>query len=203
MRGEWQAQLTSGTLRAAGFTVAGSLSAFHADVDGMVLWFPDFRFIWSPDNYDVRRRGGELAATVTLPAADLALSGSVSDVAVEYRGPVLSGQVAYRPRHTASATLEGSALGLRASVRYRHTGRRRTIPSSGLNTLDPFSVVDLQVARPVTIGRARVELALGLDDVFDRAGTMLVDYPAPGRTWRFALTLRGRAASTPESAPLP
>ena len=203
VRGEWQAQITSSTLRAGGFTVAGSLSAFHADIDGMILWFPDFRFIWSPDNYDVRRRGGELGATVTFPVAGLALSGSVSDVAVEYRGSVLSGQVAYRPRRTASATLEGAALGLRGSVRYRYTGRRRTIPNSALNTLDPFSVVDLQVARPVTIGRARVELALGLDDVFDRAGTMLVDYPAPGRTWRFALTLRGRAASTPESAPLP
>lgn len=203
VRGEWQAQLTSGTLRAGGITVAGSLAAFHADIDGMILWLPDFRFIWSPDNYDVRRRGAELGATVTFPLADLALSGSLSDVAVEYRGPVLSGQVAYRPRRTASATLDGAVIGLRASLRYRYTGSRRTIPSSALNTLDPFAVVDFQVARPVTMGRARVELAVGLDDVFDRAGAMLVDYPSPGRTWRVAVSLRGRAASTPDSDPLP
>jgi outer membrane cobalamin receptor len=191
VRGDWQAQITTPALRVGGVTASGSLSLFHADIDGMILWFPDFRFVWSPENYDVRRRGVELGGSVTFPVADLALSASLSDVAVEYRGSVLSGQVAYRPRRTASATLEGSTLGLRGSVRYRYTGSRRTIPSSELNSLEAFSVVDLQIARPLHFGRARVELAIGLDDVFDRAGTMLVDYPSPGRTWRVALTVKG------------
>jgi outer membrane receptor protein involved in Fe transport len=127
----------------------------------------------------------------------------VSDVAVEYRGPVLSGQVAYRPRWTASSTLEGTALGLRGLVRYRYTGERRTVPGSDLNTLDPFSVVDLQITRPLPLGRARAELAVGVDDVFDRAGTMLVDYPAPGRTWRFGVSLRSRAVSPSEPSSIP
>jgi vitamin B12 transporter len=193
VRSDWQAQITSGTLRIGGLTASGSLSLFRADVDGMILWFPDFRFVWSPDNYDVRRRGAELGLTVTVPVAGLALSASLSDVAVEYRGPALSGQVAYRPRRTGTATLEGTALGLRGSLRYRYTGERRTVPGSELNALEPFSVVDFQIARPVPLGRTRVELAIGLDDVFDRAGTMLVDYPAPGRTWRvgFTLTMKG------------
>ncbi len=197
VRNDWQLQVTSKTFDWGGVTANGSVSLFRADVDGMVLWFPDFRFIWSPDNYDVRRRGAEVGATVTVPWADLSLTGGLSAAAVEYRGPVLSGQVAYRPRYTGNAALSASAFGLRPTLRYRYVGRRRTIPGSELNTLPPFSVVDLQVSRPVPLAGAAVEVALGLDDVFDRAGTMLLDYPAPGRTWRFAVTVRGRRAQSP------
>ena len=42
--------------RAAG-QVRGT--AYRADLDDMILWFPDHRFVWSPDNYDVMRRGLE------------------------------------------------------------------------------------------------------------------------------------------------
>lgn len=203
VRNDWQAQVTSNTLRIGAVTASGSVSLFRADVDGMILWFPNFRFIWSPNNYDVRRRGAELSAAVNLPIADLSLAGSVSDVEVEYRGPVLSGQVAYRPRYTANASLAASVLGLRGTLRYRYIGRRRAVAGSDLNTLAPFAVADLQVARPIPVSGARVELAVGLDDVFDRAGTMLLDYPAPGRTWRLTLTVRGRSARAAGSSPTP
>lgn len=203
VRNDWQLQLTSNPLRFGRATASGSVSLFRADIDGMILWFPNFRFVWSPNNYDVRRRGAELSAAVNLPLADLSLTGSVSDVAVEYRGPVLSGQVAYRPRYTVNGSLAASTLGIRGTLRYRYIGRRRTVAGSGLNTLDPFAVTDLQIARRIPISRASVELAIGVDDLFDRAGTMLLDYPSPGRTWRFTLSVRGRGASTPGSSPTP
>ena len=204
VRNDWQAQVTSNTIRlGGGVTASGSLALFHADVDGMILWFPDFQFIWSPDNYDVTRRGAELGVTLGIPLADLSLSGSVSDAAVEYRGPVLSGQVAYRPRHTANASLSGTALGLRASARYRYIGLRRTIPGSDLNTLPPFSVVDLQVTRPLPVAGADLEVGIGVDDLFDKAGTMLIDYPSPGRTWRLAITARGPGARVSDTPPSP
>ena len=145
----------------------------------MILWFPNFRFVWSPGNYDVRRRGAEFSATVNRSDRRPLAHGSVSDAAVEYRGPVLSGQVAYRPRYTANAPLLRSALGFRGTVRYRYIGRRRTIAASDLNTLDPFAVTDLQVARRIAPSRASMSWRIGLDDVFDRAGTMLIDYPLP------------------------
>jgi vitamin B12 transporter len=203
VRNDWQLQVTSGTLQLGAVTANGSLSLFRADVDGMILWFPNFRFVWSPDNYDVRRRGAELSATVNAPLADLALTTSLSDAAVEYRGPVLSGQVAYRPRHTVSSSLAASAGGFRSTVRFRYTGRRRAVAGSDLNTLDPFGVTDLQVVRRLPTARADLDLALALDDIFDRAGTMLLDYPSPGRTWRFTLSVRARRAGAPDSSPTP
>lgn len=201
VRNDWQAQLTSNTLRLGPVTASGSVSLFRADIDGMILWFPNFRFVWSPDNYDVRRHGAELSAAINLPIANLSLAGSVSDVEVEYRGPVLSGQVAYRPRRTVNSSLAASTLGFRGTLHYRYIGRRRAVAGSDLNTLAPFAVTDLQVARRVPISRANVELAIALDDVFGRAGTMLLDYPAPGRTWRLTLSVRGRGASTRGSSP--
>jgi vitamin B12 transporter len=196
VRNDWQLQLTSNTLRLGEVTANGSVSLFRADIDQMILWFPDFRFVWSPNNYNVRRRGAELSAAVNLPMADLSLTGSVSDVAVEYHGPVLSGQVAYRPRYSATFSVAASTLGFRGTLRYRYIGRRRAVAGSDLNTLAPFGVTDLQIARQVPMSRANVELAIALDDLFDRAGTLLLDYPSPGRTWRLTLSVRGRAAST-------
>lgn len=203
VRNDWQLQLTSHMLRFGAVTANGSVSLFRADVDGMILWFPNFRFVWSPDNYDIRRRGAEVSAAVNVPIADLSLTGSLSDVDVEYRGPVISGQVAYRPRYTVNASLAATTLGLRGTLRYRYIGRRRTVAGSDLNTLEPFGVTDLQVARRMPISRANVELAVALDDVLDRAGTMLLDYPSPGRTWRLTLSVRGREASMPGPSPSP
>jgi vitamin B12 transporter len=203
VRNDWQLQLTSRTLRMGQVTANGSVSLFHADIDGMILWSPNFRFVWSPNNYDVRRRGAELSAAIDLPTANLSLTGSVSDAAVEYRGPVLSGQVAYRPRHTATSSIAASTLGFRGTLRYRYIGRRRAVAGSDLNTLAPFGVTDLQIARRIPVSHANVELAIALDDVFDRAGTMLLDYPSPGRTWRLTLSVRGHGASTASSSPTP
>lgn len=189
VRNDWQLQLTFRTLQLGGVTASGAVSLFKADIDGMILWFPNFRYVWSPGNYDVRRRGGELSAAVNLPIADVSLTGNVSDIAVEYRGPVLSGQVAYRPRYTANASLAAGTREFRGSVRYRYIGRRRSIAGSDLNTLAPFAVTDLQIVRRVAISRASMEVAIACDDVLNRAGTMLIDYPAPGRVWRFTLSV--------------
>ena len=201
VRNDWQLQISSKPLRIGDATASGAVSLFRADIDGMILWFPNFRFVWSPDNYDVRRRGVEASAAVNLPVAGVSLTGNVSDVAVEYRGPVLSGQVAYRPRYTAHGAFSASTLGFRTTLRYRYIGERRSIAGSDLNTLPAFGVADLQIVRRVAKSRASVDLALGVDDLFDRAGAMLVDYPSPGRVWRLTLSVRGRGPSA--SSPTP
>ena len=55
-------ELEAGIRRELGSGSLGSvaLRGFYGRVDDMVVWAPDFRFIWSPRNFDVLRRGGEL-----------------------------------------------------------------------------------------------------------------------------------------------
>jgi hypothetical protein len=37
-------------------------------MEDMIVWTPDFRFVWSPRNVDVRRRGAEVRARLRVPS---------------------------------------------------------------------------------------------------------------------------------------
>lgn len=199
VRSDLQAQVTLPNVRLGAVRASASAAAFRANVDGMIIWSPNFRFVWSPNNYDVRRSGMEVSTTLTLPVSGLTLGGSVSRVAVEYRGPVQTGQVVYRPRLTASGTLGATVAGVEVSSQYRYIGRRRTVPGSDLNTLEPFSTVDVQLSRQLS-EQAGLTLTLGLDDLFDRSPAMLPDYPSAGRTWRISLSARTGQPTEPAPA---
>jgi hypothetical protein len=66
------------------------LSAFRADVDGMILWLPDHRFVWQPNNFDVDRRGWEAEADVRFPGdrvrARVSVSGSWTAISISSAG---------------------------------------------------------------------------------------------------------------------
>jgi outer membrane cobalamin receptor len=191
VRGEVEAAVALRGAAAGALRVDAELAAFRADVDGMVLWFPDYRFVWSPSNFDVRRAGAELSARVRLPWRAAEVGGAASRVAVEYRGAALGGQVAFRPRHTASAH---AALllpaGVRGELRARWVGERRTVAGDTLNALAAFARAELRLARPFTRGAWAGEASLDVDNLADRPAAMLVDYPYPGRAWTLGVRLR-------------
>ncbi|HEX2188942.1 MAG TPA: TonB-dependent receptor, partial [Longimicrobiaceae bacterium] len=191
VRGEVEAAVELRGLRLGGAVLEAEAAAFRADVDGMVLWFPDHRFVWRPENFDVRRRGWEAAASARLPFAGVELRGGAAGVAVEYDSPVLSGQVVYRPRATASGSL-GARLpaGFRGEVAARYVGSRRTTPGSALNTLPPFAMADVRLARALALAGWSGEATLAVENVLDRDAAMLVDHPYPGRSWSLGLRLR-------------
>jgi outer membrane cobalamin receptor len=105
---------------------------------------------------------------------------------------VLSGQVAYRPRSTANVAGGVSRWGARLESRRATSDSRRTVPASGLNLLDAYSLTDVALSRAFTSGSWRVDARIGADNVFDRAASMLVDYPFPGRAWTVGLRARRR-----------
>ncbi|HEV7705560.1 MAG TPA: TonB-dependent receptor [Gemmatimonadaceae bacterium] len=172
------------------FVLAGSAAVFRANIDGMILWLPDFRYIWSPTNFDVHRSGFELAADGSWTAPHLELSGTLDHTEVTYTGPVLSGQVAYRPATTASITGAYAPRAGRLELTTRYVGERRTVPGSALNTLDPYWLTDARWSTPFTRGRLALDVSVGVENVFDRPAAMLVDYPFPGRTWTLSLRAR-------------
>ncbi len=190
VRAEVQGELGWSDVPLLGARVSGRLSGYVADVNGMILWFPDFRFVWRPDNFDVRRRGVELETTIRLPVVGGELRGSFGQSLVEYEGPVLSGQVVYRPVTSARIEAAATIAGLRSGVRGRYTGRRRTVAGSRLNTLPDYWVVDLQFDRPIRFGGWSTDLSFRIDNVFNESAFLLVDFPGPGRTWRVGLRLR-------------
>jgi outer membrane cobalamin receptor len=176
------------TMRADGWSGALGLSAFRADVEGMILWFPDHRFVWSPRNVDVRRRG--LEATGELRAGSRSrLQADVAWIRVEYAAPALDGPVVYRPALTADLSGALTTGVLEWTARWRWVGARRTQPGTALNELPGYGRLDAGARWPFRLPHIAGALELAVTNLLDRSASLLADYPLPGRT----VTLRIQA----------
>ena len=159
------------------------LRLFDGRVADMVIWAPDFRFIWSPRNFDVVRRGGELTAEWRVRPA-LSVSGSATYAAVTYDIPN-GAQVQYRPRVTYDATALWSPGAWTADLRWHHIGQRYP-NSAGTNPRHPFSLLDAALERRLGSGLAiRAEVR----DLTDTRAEFLAGYPTAGRTVTLTFTM--------------
>lgn len=166
-----------------GTLIRATVTGYHADIEDMILWSPDFRYIWSPNNYDVNRDGleGELVARIPGWSGELGVNGTLNDLT--YTGPVLTGQVIYRPRWTAGGHFTIAVMRVKTGIAVRFIGSRRTAIGSDLNSLPAFAVCDLHLSRDFRFGSLQLEVSGGVDNLFDQPATLLVDYPSPGRSW--------------------
>lgn len=190
IRGELSASLARAwSLGRAAGRLHGTV--YRADLDDMILWFPDHRFVWSPDNYDVSRRGLELgvAADLSTHAGTHSLSAGAAWSEVEYTGPVLDGQVAYRPRFTADLSLRVALPGVTFMPAATHVGERRTVPGSSLNALAGYTVLDAGIAIPVAFGKVPGRFEFAVNNLLDERASLLADYPLPGRGWSTRLRI--------------
>ena len=171
-------------------TTSVDAAVYRADIHGMILWTPDFRFIWSPSNFDVRRSGWEATARVALASLGTELSGTIDQTDVTYTGSVLSGQVAYRPRTTGNVGLAVGGRRGRIELTTRYVGARRTVPGSELNSLDPYWLTDAIATLPLSRHAWAADATFGVTNVFDKPAAMLVDYPFGGRRWTVGIRVR-------------
>jgi len=164
----------------------GSLSArlFYGRVGDMIVWAPDFRFIWSPRNFDVRRRGGEVSVALR-PGRTVRADATATYSAVTYDFAG-GAQVQYRPRVTYAAALSWSPAAWSADVRWRHLGAR--FPNAaGTNSRPPISQVDLGVER--TVG-ALLGIRMEIHDLTDSRAEFIAGYPTPGRSFSATLNFQ-------------
>jgi outer membrane cobalamin receptor len=176
--------------------VSGEVAVYRADVDGMILWFPNFQFVWSPENTNVTRSGWDGSGELAFLRGAIVAHGAVSDVAVEYAGPALGGQVAYRPRVSGGAGVRGTYSRVTVDWTSRYIGDRRTVQGSALNSLAGYWISGVHLTVRVLGGTWPVDVFGGVDDVFDRRADLLVDYPYAGRSWFVGLRVRSAAIPT-------
>lgn len=194
---EWEiGALLSGRLTGAGAAAGARL--YQGDVKGMITWLPDFRFVWSPQNTDVRRRGVESWGELSWPERGVRLSGSYALAAVTYdrTGNADTVQVAYRPRHSAQLRGEWSRGPWSAGVGVLFTGTRYPAPAP-LNPLAPFWTLDLNVEREWRLGAGSLTTALHVDRLLDEKESLIFGFPEAGR--RIRLDVRLRLAEQPTS----
>jgi vitamin B12 transporter len=190
VRDETEARLTVRDVALGPAHISGEAAVYRADIDGMILWFPNFQFVWSPDNYDVRRSGWDTSTQLTFPKLGLFARATVSAVSVDYGGPVLGGQVAYQPRVTGSISAGVSRGRVTANLTTLYVGDRRTIQGSSLNALAPYWIANTQATVRIASGPWPLDALLGVDDLLDARAALLFDYPYPGRTLRLGLRIR-------------
>ena len=195
-RRDLEGRLTIRETKVSALHFAGEAAAFRSNIDGMILWLPDFRFIWSPTNYDVARSGWELSGKVGVPALRTEVQAALNRTDVTYAGGVIGGQVAYRPRNSANISMAFAPKVLRVDLTTRYIGVRRTIAGSSLNALDPYWISDAKVSTALRKYGWSFNPALAVENLLDRAAAMLVDYPFPPRTWTVSLRVR-RFTSNP------
>jgi len=172
-----------------GADVQASAEAYRGDMEGMIVWLPDFRFVWSPRNTDVRRSGGEARLEARFPAEGLTVGGSFTLTRTTYDRPGSDDvQVAYRPRYgaTVSAAWQRGPWSVRLATLF--TGARYPVPAP-LNELDGFWATDFDVGRRWLFDGWSAESHLRIERLFNVTDALIFAYPDPGRTLRLELRI--------------
>ncbi len=169
-----------------------AIDGYVADVKDMIIWAPDFRFVWSPRNFDVKRRGLDAEASLELPTRRITLHFNYSLARVTYDRPEGDAvQVVYRPRHTGSAGARWSPGDWEITLDARYVGTRYPVPAP-INALDPYWTADLRLRRDFDAGAWRLTPSLSIDRLFDNDDSLIFGYPEPGRVIRVELLARPR-----------
>lgn len=178
---EWEMGGT-GTLSHQGATLSLGAELYRGDVRDMIIWAPDFRFVWSPRNVDVARWGfegwGEFRG-----AAGARLSGSYSFARMTYgaAGGTRGVQLAYRPRHSASLSAGWEGGEWRGELTGRYTGLRYPVPAA-VNAMAPYWSFGATVSRAWTWSGWTIHPVARIERLLDRRDSHIFGFPEPGRT---------------------
>lgn len=187
---EWEAGASVEETLGAVDLSAGA-SAFRSDVRGMIVWAPDFRFVWRPINLDTRRSGADVWSEVGFRRVGVTLSGAYTLARITYdrEGGDDSVQVAYRPRHTGWVRAEWRPGPWRLEAGAAYTGTRYPGPSSA-NALPGFWSTSAGVSREVRWGGASLTATVRAERLLDEKDALIFGYPEPGRRVRVDLAAR-------------
>ncbi|HSG81597.1 MAG TPA: TonB-dependent receptor [Gemmatimonadota bacterium] len=171
-------------------TGALSVQGYLADVKDMIVWAPDFRFVWSPRNFDVKRRGLDVQGQLQLPARDVELNATYSLARATYdRAGNDDVQVIYRPRHSGSFGVAWRPSRWEFHADARFVGTRYPVPAP-VNALDPYWTLDLRLRRAFDAGGWQIVPTLSIDRLLNNDAALIYGYPEPGRLVRLEIAAR-------------
>ncbi|HEX6909667.1 MAG TPA: TonB-dependent receptor, partial [Longimicrobium sp.] len=195
---EWELGASASTVVGAA-EVSAYATAYTGDVRGMIVWLPDFRFRWSPQNVDAVRRGVDTRAEVALPAAGLRLRGSYALARITYADEgARDVQLAYRPRHTGSLGIGWRRGPWRVDAAARYTGERYP-QAARVNALPGFWSTEARAGRDWRLGAWTMTTAVDVDRALDEKDALIAGFPEPGR--RVRLDVRVARTDSPRTQP--
>jgi vitamin B12 transporter len=195
---EWELGASASTL-IGGAEVSAYATAYTGEVRGMIVWLPDFRFRWSPQNVDAVRRGVDTRAEVALPAAGVRVRGSYALARITYAEEgARDVQLAYRPRHTGSVGIDWRRGPWRVDAAARYTGERYP-QAARVNALPGFWSTEARAGRDWRVGAWTMTTAVDVDRALDEKDSLIAGFPEPGR--RVRLDVRIARTDSPRTQP--
>lgn len=155
-----------------------------------IVWFPG-NFGWSPANVGTESmRGAEGRATVARGPLDISVWGTAYDP--ELTSGTLRIPTPYVPSVAGGAIsrLRHGALQLSAANRWVGARPYTAGPRDPAFMLPAVALLDLSISSRRALGRGDVMLVASLDNATNRAWQSVRGFPAPGRSWSVALTIR-------------
>jgi vitamin B12 transporter len=177
-------------------SISFDAAAYKGVIDDLIVWAPDYRFVWSPQNENVVRSGVELSARAQ--RAQWLASAAFTHARITYDRIAGDVQVAYRPRNSAALTLERRAERFDVRLESSYIGRRTTAPTA-LNTIPGFWTTGLMLAVRARPRNIATTLSLRADRLFDEESTLIFGFPDPGRQLLLELRLGGSPNSKPST----
>lgn len=181
-------------------SVEVGVDGYHNVVDDKIIAVPkgNGQYRWMMMNIGrVKITGLDLTAGVAAePAAGLLLNlhGTYTfQRALDYSNPsdnfdqagTYKSQIAYVPRHSASATLNASWRRLELDYAWVYVGARyRNSSNIPVNRVPSWQTNDLALSYRFLLGCASLRLTAELNNVFNRQYEVIQNYPMPGRNFK-------------------
>ncbi len=193
VRGELEVGLAVAGEVAGGAAVA-DVMAHRGRVEDLVLWLPDFRFLWSPRNVDAERYGVESSVEWSVEPrhgsrVSIAASHAWSRVHRLDDERLRGVQLPYRPEHASSVRAALEERTGRLAVEGRYTGTRYP-RTAEVNALPGFWEIDVSLSRTFPAGGWTIEPHLRIDRLLDRRDSLIFGFPEPGRTVSISIGIR-------------
>ncbi|MBM3324760.1 MAG: hypothetical protein FJY66_03750, partial [Calditrichaeota bacterium] len=175
-----------------------SATAFLNRIEDMIIWRPNFRGQYFPDNVAVgETRGIELSGQMALFDEDLTLRGHATLQRARNKTPesrLYDKVLPLQPELQGRASLEWLPTPFEFLLQYRAMGRRYTSEdntdylSTAQRDLKPFAVLDLGLGWQKNIKVGKVSLRGQVNNLLNESHMIIERSPMPGRAYEMRLS---------------
>jgi vitamin B12 transporter len=171
---------------------------FHSTIDNGILWLPDIRGHFRPNNInELVNSGVSVDTKVGVSYGRTNISGQFGWTYLEarlkdnrYPGESNKGnQLAYHPRNKVTAEFTFAYQNISSVMNYQMIGERYTNDSNSI-VLKPVHLLDVSVNYNIAQLFGEIDIGAAILNVTDHDYELIRWYPMPGRTYQFSINLK-------------
>ncbi|NIV91986.1 TonB-dependent receptor [candidate division KSB1 bacterium] len=160
---------------------------YRRNVDGSILWLPDFRFIWRPRNISrVIAQGVEATASWQSADEKVRLNFNYTFTDARFDLPGNSNPVPYRPEHQLNLEVGVNLAGIEVNA-HQHWVSKRFPNVAGTNAIPGYALTDINFSTRMEVGKFKLAPKFVITNLFAEDYQVVSNFPMPGREFRISL----------------